>query len=95
MTVGDIIQYNGPFSAGSTLNLQGSCLIGVSIGEDDFMNLASTDHNFSFILNGETIEIGKTYRYETGQQINSAIIQFPTAAPESLKINAVYYAALP
>ena len=51
-TVGTIEQYQGPFNENSTLTLNGKCIIGISIGEDDYMKLGSTsgDKSFRFLI---------------------------------------------
>ena len=39
MEYGTILQYKGPFSAGSTFSLDKSTKIGISIDEKDYMKL--------------------------------------------------------
>lgn len=98
--IGTIEQYQGPFSLNKTLNLDGHCIIGVSIGEDDFMTLGSTSGNksFRFLINGEQIWMGRTYMYQTERQIErngvaSTVISFPDGAPASVKVEVVYCSA--
>ena len=98
--IGTIEQYKGPFTVGYELNLQGNCKIGISIGEDDFMSWKSyyneetkkwiQGQDFVFIINNQTIHMGKTYIYETDSQINNTIIHFPDGAPLSTIVNVVY-----
>ncbi len=99
--VGTIEQYQGPFETGSTLGFEGYCILGVSIGEDDFMKLGSSsaDRSFRFSINGNQIWMGRTYMYQTERQIEkdggavSTVIGFPDGAPASVKVEVVYCSA--
>lgn len=95
MSLGEIKQYTGPFEENHSINLNGNCLIGFSLSEDDFMLTAqptlNPPKNFSFIINNKEIQMGRTFIYQTGEQINNTIISFPNGAPASLKINVAYY----
>lgn len=98
--IGTIEQYQGPFSAGSTLTFEGNCILGVSIGEDDFMKLGSPsgDRSFRFLINGQQIWMGRTYMYQTEKQLENDrgeinTIEFPDGAPASVKVEVVYCSA--
>ena len=100
--IGTIEQYQGPFLSPSTkLELDGKCIIGISISEDDYMRLGSTSGNksFRFTINGQQIWMGRTYIYQTEKQIDQAsgetktIITFPDGAPASVKVEVVYCSA--
>ena len=41
-------------------------------------------------INGEDIQIGRTFMYETGETINDARISFPNGAPVSTTVNIAY-----
>ena len=98
-TEGTIEQYQGPFYENYTLTFNGNCIIGVSIGEDDYMKLGSTtgDKSFRFLINGHQIWMGRTYLYQTEKAIEdnniisrNTIISFPDGAPASVLIEVVY-----
>ena len=81
-----------------------NCKIGISVQEDDYMNWKlnlENNQNYQqtwteygkdivFIINNEEIHLGKTFMYETEQQINNTTISFPNGAPSSLKVRVVY-----
>ena len=90
MAVGTIKQYQGPFEEGYQLNLQGHCIIGISISEDDYMILGANQKSFQFTINGQQIWLGRTYMYQTEEQINNTIITFPDGAPDSTLIEVTY-----
>lgn len=94
MTIGTIKQYQGPFDDKTTLNLNGNdnCIIGISISEDDYMKLGSSseEKSFCFTINGQQIWMGRTYRYQTNQQVHNTIIRFPYGAPPSTLVELVY-----
>lgn len=100
-SIGTIEQYQGPFETGSTLGLNGNCIVGISIGQDDFMRLGSTTGNksFRFTINGQQIWMGRTYMYQTQKQIEnfsvaqSTIVGFPEGAPSSVLVEVVYCSA--
>lgn len=93
--IGVIEQYKGPFIEGYELNLKGNCKIGISIGENDFIKLGSENNtSFVFIINNQIIHMGKTCIYETDNQINDTIIQFPNGAPLSTIVDVVYCEAV-
>ncbi len=89
--IGTIKQYNAPFESNS-ITLEGNCIIGVSISEDDYMLLGSSsgDRSFRFEINGHQIWMGRTYRYQTQEQVNNVTINFPDGIPSSTLIEAVY-----
>lgn len=96
--IGEIKQFKGPFSNGYEITAGGNCIIGISISEDDYMKLGTSAEvqsktNFSVEINGETIEIGRTFIYETGDVINNTIIKFPKGAPLSTIVDVVYCAS--
>ena len=101
--IGTIEQYQGPFLAGSTNNniiLNGQCIIGISVSEDDFMLAGSTtgDSGIECQITSYTpsdtvvsnIRIGRTFIYQTQQQYAINKITFPAGAPESTLVNIVY-----
>lgn len=97
METGIIKQYKGPFIEGYELILQGNCKIGISISEDDFMSWKAhkvgniwIGQDFIFTINNQIIHMGKTYIYETDNQINNTKITFPGGAPLSLIVDVVY-----
>lgn len=92
MAVGVIEQFKGPFNSNSTLSSDGNCKIGISIGQDDFYLLGSTsgDKGLRFLINGKQIWMGRTYMYETGEQIDNTVISFPDGAPPSTTVNMMY-----
>ena len=95
MAVGVIEQFKGPFSAGSTIITSGNhCKIGISIGQDDYYLLGSTagDRSFRFNIDGKQIWMGRTYIYETGEQVSStsSLISFPDGAPSSTIVDVLY-----
>lgn len=105
MTEGTIQQYQGPFKKNFSLNLSGNCIIGISIGEDDYMRLGSRinpttgkmiEKSFRFKINGKQIWMGRTYRYQTEKQVvesktkQKTIINFPDGAPSSVIVEVVY-----
>ena len=80
-----------------------NCIIGISVDEKDYMSNGTPhdeDRNHTwgrlygedivFTINNQQIHLGKTQMYETEQQINNTIIQFPNGAPASLKVEIVY-----
>lgn len=91
---GTIKQYQGPFNAGDVLQIYGSCVVGISISEDDYYKCGSTsgDRSFEFVINGspQTFFIGRTYIYQTQQQYTVNTISFPSGAPESTLIDIMY-----
>lgn len=94
MAVGTIEQFKGPlfkgpFNAGSTISLSGPCKIGVSINEDDYFLYGPTS-SFKFYINGKQIWMGRTYMYETGEQVNNPVIIFPDETPASVTVNIMY-----
>ena len=100
MAIGEIKQQNGPFPLNYSISTDNKpCLIGISISQDDFMRLAipkteqTEGSNFTFKINSEIIQMGKTFIYQSGQAItdNPITINFPNGAPSSLKVNIVYY----
>ena len=91
---GTIEQYQGPFDSGYTITLDGQCIIGISVSEDDFMLTGSetgdSSIQFSINNNSQTIFIGRTFIYQTQQQYQINTITFPSGAPESTLVNVVY-----
>ena len=93
--VGTIKQYHGPYASGSTITLNGNCIIGISVSEDDYMQAGAgtSDSSIRFLINGQQIWMGRTFIYETQQQTNSTVVSFPDGAPSSLLLEAVYCSA--
>lgn len=93
-SIGTIEQIQGPFEEGKNITLNGHCIIGISVSEDDFMLAGSTsgDSGIEFSINDsfQTIRIGRTFIYQTQQQYTINKITFPTGAPESTLVNIVY-----
>ena len=87
--VGTIQEFKGPFSANTPLEISGHCRIGISISEDDFMSWLG-GQDFAFEINGKRIHMGRTYIYETENQINNTVISFPEGAPLSTIVDVVY-----
>lgn len=99
--VGVMEQYQGPFVEGKSFQFDRPCIIGLSVSEDDYM-LAGLpldnqgriqERSIKFLINGEEIWLGRTYIYETEQQIgnNTGItLTFPDGAPDSILLNVVY-----
>lgn len=97
---GVIQEFKGPFKQelGNTqLSISGNCKIGISIGEDDFMSLGNQDFNRSLrvFINDNEVWMGRTYIYETGEQVNKTKIVFPNEAPASTIVDVVYCEASP
>lgn len=105
--VGNIIQHQGPFTASSTFGILNGqhCKIGISIGQDDFMfwptstALGGYGHPFYFEINGQKIEMGRTFMYQTDASVDMTHIpsstislKFPDGAPASTIVDIVYYA---
>lgn len=85
---GTIEQFQGPFGTSYTIPLQKNiCRLGISISEDDFMK----NQDFSFTLNGQTIQMGKTQIYEMEQPTVNTSLIFPDGAPASVLVNCVYH----
>lgn len=85
---GTIEQFQGPFEEGYEINfIPNICRLGISISEDDFMK----NQNFSFTLNGQTIQMGKTQIYEMEQPTVNTSLIFPDGAPASVLVNCVYH----
>ena len=106
--IGTIEQYQGPFDENQSLVLIGNCIIGISIGEDDYMKCGSSidpqtgriiEKSFRFKINGRQIWMGRTYIYQTEKQITESgvsrtVINFPDGAPSSVLVEVVYAAVL-
>lgn len=95
MNIGTIEQYHTPFES-NFITLNGKCIIGISIGEDDYMLLGSTSGNqsFRFEINGQQIWMGRTYMYQTQRQIDNntiTTINFPDGAPPASTLIEVVY----
>lgn len=85
---GTIEQFRGPFEQGTTISFNPNvCRLGISMSEDDFMK----NQDFSFTLNGQTIQMGKTQIYEMEQPTVNTSLIFPDGAPASVLINCVYH----
>lgn len=102
---GQVKQHQGPFQVGKTININngqvGYCVIGFSVNEDDFMENGQKedkDHSVYVQLtlndNGniktEEIWIGRTYIYQTQEQINIQSVTFPQGAPASFLMDIIY-----
>lgn len=56
--------------------------IGFTISEKDYMKTANGSRNFTFKINEDQIEMGKTFIYEPGEPLSSGcIISFPYQSP--------------
>lgn len=95
-----IKQYNGPYTNEETIDLPAGTLFGISISQDDFMKEAHSsspvehpqlkDTNFTFKLDNELIQIGRTFIYQSGEPLGkSKVLSFPNGAPSSVKINII------
>lgn len=69
--------------------------LGITYSEKDpYFNLNSQDYKykiFKFIINGNSIYMGKTDMYEITQPININSISFPEGVPDSIQINLCSY----
>lgn len=97
--IGTMQQYQGPFNSGYTITLTGSCVIGISLNEDDYMSTrGSTEQaqnskvDFKFLIDSvqRTFQIGKTFIYQTEEAAKVTSITFPEGAPASLLIDVIY-----
>ena len=101
---GHIVQYQGPFEQNEVLNFTSQILykIGISIGEDDYMSFPGIDRSkfesIPIVINGEQIQIGRTYMYEPGFPLSTEIngdtktflkLEFPKGCPKSTLIEVV------
>lgn len=100
---GTIEQYNSYdiTNNGNRLELQGNCIIGISISEDDYMTCGTStspnsqqinEKSFRFTINGQQIWMGRTFMYQTDKQINNTIITFPDGVKDSVLVEIVYCA---
>ena len=92
--VGDMIQYQGPFDNDYIIEINFPCVLGISVGQKDFMQAGSRDADSSIQIkiNGQsqTIFIGRTFIYQTQEQYNITSVQFPNGAPASTLVNIIY-----
>lgn len=100
--VGTMEQYQGPFDEGASFSFNHPCVIGLSVSEDDYMKagLPMTEEgqiqekSIRFTINEEQIWLGRTYIYETEDQIgrtnSSVVLTFPDGAPASVLLNVIY-----
>lgn len=97
--IGTMEQYPGPFDPGYTISLTGSCVIGISLNEDDYMSTRGNTEqarnskvDFNFLINSvpQTFQIGRTFIYQTEQAAKVTSISFPDGAPASLLIDVIY-----
>ena len=96
LSEGKIKQYQGPFQLGEGINFTSDIgyKVGISIGEDDYMSFPNINReqfeSIPIIINGEQIQIGKTYIYEPGfliqKERNSFSLSFPKGCPPSTLI---------
>lgn len=91
---GYIKQYTGPFESGQTITTNANCIIGISVGQKDYMR-EEEDDGILFTIKEDrepisTIKLGKTFMYQTQQQINNTVITFPNGAPVSTKVELIY-----
>ena len=99
MKAGIAGQIRGPFEANQNIipnKLEpGLMQLGVSIDTKDLMPFGDTkggkDGYFSFTINGQTIRMGRSGMYETGNPTNIVSFQFDDDAPASVKINYLTY----
>jgi len=51
--IGDIVQYQGPFTTEQTINIEYPCVLGISVGEKDFMKAGSesADSSIEVVIN--------------------------------------------
>ena len=93
---GKIKQYQGPFNPNDIIVFDSDIgyKIGISIGEDDYMSFPNINReqfeSIPIVINGEQIQIGKTYMYEPGflmqREGNSFSLSFPKGCPASTLI---------
>ena len=97
--IGTMEQYPGPFNHGYTISLTGSCVIGISINEDDYMSTRGNTEqarnnkvDFNFLINSvpQTFQIGINFIYQTEQAAKVTYISFPQGAPASLLVDVIY-----
>ena len=86
-------QLRGPFDESASL-LSGEQLVklGISIDEKDYMFNANPNTQQGVILeiNGNQIEIGKTFIYQPGDFLTVSSLSFPNGGPDSTLVNIVY-----
>lgn len=90
---GQVGQIKGPFYANqevaaSITDTGQSVLLGITIGEKDFMTYPP-NNPFYFMLNNERIIMGRTCMYELSNPIQLTRLTFPLGAPASTIIDFV------
>lgn len=98
-TINVFKQYKAPFPVGSDIpiafngnNINTQIKIGFTIDEKDYMRTSNPQQNkaFSFILDGEEIQMGRTFIYEPGDKLSSgSTIRFTTSPPPSFTIDVL------
>lgn len=89
---GKVKQYQGPFKPNEEITFISDMAykLGISIGEKDFMSFQGINRiNLESIpiqINGEEIQIGKTYIYEPGFPLTNLKLKFPKGCPDSTLI---------
>lgn len=100
MNTAGIYQIKGPFAAGTNVltnilpkdgNTTKWARVGISIDTKDWMPLADAQNGFSFTINSDVIQMGRTCMYETSQPIRLDSIVFNQDAPESTIVNLIGY----
>ena len=98
MKAGIAGQLCGPFSAGERIipnKLEpGLMQLGISIDIKDHMPFGDKqkgDGYLGFIINGQTIRMGRSCMYETGNPTNITSLYFEDDVPASVKINYLTY----
>ena len=94
MHEGKICQLKGPFKAGVNVlgSNTGTMKIGISIDRKDLMpfdNKKKYSSGFSFSVNGELIEMGRTGMYESSGYTLITSLSFTYDTPESVIVNYV------
>ena len=100
--IGDIVQYQGPFTAEQIISIEYPCVLGISVGEKDFMKAGSesADSSIEVVINqkkeNQTVSssffIGRTFMYQTQEQYDIISVQFPKGAPASTLVDITYCA---
>lgn len=101
--IGDIVQYQGPFTSEQTITIKYPCVLGISISEKDFMKAGSesADSSIEVVINqkkgNQTVSssffIGRTFMYQTQEQYDIISVQFPNGAPASTLVDITYCTA--
>lgn len=103
--IGDIKQYQGPFTSEQTISIEYPCVLGISVDEKDFMKAGSesADSSIEAVIKqkkgnqivSSSLFIGRTFIYQTQEQYDIISVQFPEGAPASTLLTIVNCAARP